>query len=325
MSSNINLLLILALVILIASTPNYVAIPAKFHKLISDKNNAILLLGLCFLVSYYNFNIGVLLAIFLFVVMINPMHIEKFENNNTTTNNTATNNTATNNTANNNTANNTATSNNTATNNTANNTANNTTNNAVVNNAVKNTTIDECDGVMYDDYDKMEDLISNLGNTMADLEDIRSNGSGGPSSENAKEFCGKLKEVNEHVEAINNNMKYGESFNAINDIVDDISNNLNNNIENFANRDIEENFMGATSDDAPLAEQENDVNYRLDEQLRQNCGMKKSNDFDLVGCKYDLNGNFDNEFIQGPPLAKCNIYNTPSVAKIGTEFYPINP
>lgn len=327
-SSNINLLLMIALVILIASTPNYVVIPEKFYKLISDKNNVILLLGLCFLVSYYNFNLGVLLALFIFVVMVNPPQLEGFASNNDPeepeTTEPETTEPETTDPPNNN------------------------------NNSISS----DCDGIMYDDYDEMGKYIEELGDKIADLAETHSDGSGGPSAENAKKFCEILNEADEKMEKVKDNMKQGEDFTqtannpnniigeiseTVNEAINGLNNNggnnnilnnngnnniVNNNIENFTNQresgNNVEGFMGATSNDAPLNETV-DTHHRLDEQLRQNCGMKKSSNFDLVGCKYDLNGNFDNEFIQGPPVSKCGAYNMAKTQQIGTEFYPINP
>lgn len=48
-------------------------------------------------------------------------------------------------------------------------------------------------------------------------------------------------------------------------------------------------------------------------------------DFDMVGCRYDLKGNLNNEFLQGPPVALCDNYNQIEIDKIGGAFYPINP
>jgi hypothetical protein len=48
-------------------------------------------------------------------------------------------------------------------------------------------------------------------------------------------------------------------------------------------------------------------------------------DFDMVGCRYDLKGNLNNEFLQGPPVALCGNYNQIEIDKIGGAFYPINP
>lgn len=48
-------------------------------------------------------------------------------------------------------------------------------------------------------------------------------------------------------------------------------------------------------------------------------------DYDMVGCRYDLNGNLKNVFLQGPPVALCDNYNQIEIDKIGGAFYPINP
>ena len=72
--------------------------------------------------------------------------------------------------------------------------------------------------------------------------------------------------------------------------------------------DIEEPFIGK----------------QIREQIKSRPAMN-GNDFDVVGCRYDLKGNLNNEFVQGPPVANCQTYDMVSVGNVGTAFYPINP
>lgn len=75
--------------------------------------------------------------------------------------------------------------------------------------------------------------------------------------------------------------------------------------------------------------EEEDLNEGfVGKQVRELFTAKKMDDgvdFDMVGCRYDLKGNLNNEFLQGPPVALCGNYNQIEIDKIGGAFYPINP
>ena len=66
------------------------------------------------------------------------------------------------------------------------------------------------------------------------------------------------------------------------------------------------------------------MKMQLNEQSKK-VSLKDGHDYDVIGCRYDLQGNLNNDFTQGPPISKCSIYDMASTQNVGCEFYPINP
>ena len=48
------------------------------------------------------------------------------------------------------------------------------------------------------------------------------------------------------------------------------------------------------------------------------------NPYDSVGCKFDVNFQPRNEFINGPPVSSCDAYSNINLKQTGTVFYPLN-
>jgi hypothetical protein len=363
--NELSLLLLVALVVLAAAIPTQVNIPGKFYKMVEDKTNVLLLLGLCFLVSYCNFPLGVMMSLFVFMVMVNSPNYEGFENNDIG-------------------------------NNIGNNIGNDIGNDVIDDMANNMVDIDsmpspsETDPSQPMNNDEMIDELppaseapeiatsepnvsqpeiqevvstasyddtkyETLGGDIEALNTIYNKGKSADGA--AQQFCDRLKIVQSAVKCpsnigMNNTTEQFASnggmlnnlANNIGDIADDMEdaklsmNNRNNSMNNselnslsepFTNRhhDEEEDFMPATSNEPSLSGN-NECEGFIGKQLREQFSVmerRDGHDYDVVGCRYDLNGNFTNEFLQGPPLAKCNIYDVDQVQNIGCEFYPINP
>ena len=49
-----------------------------------------------------------------------------------------------------------------------------------------------------------------------------------------------------------------------------------------------------------------------------------STNYDVVGCRFDLQSGPETESVNGPPLASCEAYKAVNVENTGTVFYPLN-
>jgi len=358
--NELSLLLLVALVFLAAAIPNQVNIPGKFYKMVEDKTNVLLLLGLCFLVSYINFPLGVMMSLFVFMVMVNSPSYEGFENNNV---------------------------------------VNDMTNDMVDIDSMPPTETDPSttmnNGEVVDDLppaseapevtsppvsQEMPRVISTavyddtkyetLGGDIEALNTIYNKGKSAEGA--AQQFCDRLKivqsaikcpshnsgmnntteqfatnggmlnnlvnDIGNSIENIANDMEDAKLSNSMNNAMNNGMNNamnngmkndeLNNLNEPFTNRrHDEEGFMPATSGEPPLSGNNESEGF-IGKQLREQFSVmerRNGHDYDVVGCRYDLKGNLTNEFLQGPPLAKCNIYDVNQAQNVGCEFYPINP
>ena len=55
-----------------------------------------------------------------------------------------------------------------------------------------------------------------------------------------------------------------------------------------------------------------------------NSSKNTFNPYDSVGCKFDVNFQPRNEFINGPPVSSCDAYSNINLKQTGTVFYPLN-
>jgi hypothetical protein len=350
--NELSLLLLVALVVLAAAIPNQVNIPGKFYRMVEDKTNVLLLLGLCFLVSYYNFPLGVMMSLFVFMVMVNSPNYEGFENNNVVDN----------------MANNMVDIDSTPP--VSESEPTEAMNNDDVNS--ESPPVSEApEEVIAPESPVAEKQMPNVISTASyddtkyetlggDIEALNTIYNKGKNSEGAaQQFCDRLKIVQSAVKcpsdySTNNTAEqFASNGGMLNNLANNIgntikniannmdnaklANNMNNDINNselnslsepFTNRhNNEEDFMPATSGEPPLSginESEGFIGKQLREQFSV-MDRRNGHDYDVIGCRYDLKGNFNNEFLQGPPLSKCNIYDVKEVQDIGCEFYPINP
>lgn len=75
-------------------------------------------------------------------------------------------------------------------------------------------------------------------------------------------------------------------------------------------------YEEASSDDYSLVEPFTNVR----KNNKNNC----FNPYDSVGCKFDVNYQPRNEFINGPPLSSCDAYLNTNLKQTGTVFYHLN-
>lgn len=337
----VNSLLMVALVLLAAAIPNQVTLPVEFYKLVEDKTNVILLMALCVLVSYCNLPLGAMMSIFVMMVMVNNPRIEGFENEDIAdcdpNSNTYTPNhpdcgagapdiceTDPNDPS--------------CLNSEPVDCATNPDDPSCQPSPVDCTiTPDDpsCqtpppidDVAKYTDFNGIGPVVDSLRSTLRL----------GENEDGAKQFCGALNMLSDKVQC-----PMSEPFDMLNSVSNSINklaggnnnsnnnsnkeeyNNINNSLNN-SNDDLTEGFMGAMSNEPQLNNNQSEdfVKQQLNEQTKQ-VALKQGHDYDVIGCRYDLQGNLNNDFLQGPPVAKCSIYDMAETQNIGCEFYPINP
>lgn len=337
--NGLNSLLLVALIVLAAAIPRQVSVPVEFYKLVEDKMNVLLLMTLCILVSYCNFPLGVMMSLFIFMVMVNNPNIEGFEDKTNTTDSLNTTQPDTTNTTD---SLNTTQSDSTTVNkcdpespdydpghpdcqtNTNNTETKNNTQTETKSNSQTNTqpVVAQSQPAEYVDYGSLDGFLINLRNAYMEKD----------NTAGAAKFCEALKRVKDSVKCPI------ENFSANNDILNSLSKGINNlasenqKINNTSYNDLDdldeinEGFMGAMSNEPRLNSNKSEdfMKMQLNEQTKHASNNSNSN-FDVVGCRYDLKANLNNEFVQGPPLTNCAIYDMATTTDIGCEFYPINP
>lgn len=285
MNKDLNLLLVLALTVLIAGVPTHVELPHNFYHMVNDKTNVILLMGLCLLISYCNFPLGVMMSIFVFTVMVyGQNHIEGFESNNEEGIP------------------------------------------GLEEDPINNMVGDEpLDGPINDVPDVPEDMgeesMNNIAgepkNNMVNTPDEPLNETKNDTTDSTASF------VNEQ------NLK--QDFGKLNERIQEntvtpseVCDQLTKIVKCPASS---EDFNAAYSNDEPINNSTDVEEGFIGRQIREQFQSQKptGKDYDVVGCRYDLQGNLNNEFVQGPPLSGCNTYDSGASQQIGADFYPINP
>jgi hypothetical protein len=284
----VTLLLVSMLVVLIAAVPQHIELPNAIYQLVQDKTNVMMLLALCFLVSYANFQLGVMMSVLVFIVILYGQNREHFENNDT-----------------------------------KNNSQNNTTDNKTNNKPTENKPADNKPEDNKPEDNKPEDNkpedkdekalkeeLSKLTKEMCDMDKS--------DTEGVSELATKIKELTDMIKGTqpmsntNTNTLVNNGGDEMPEDGDEAQEQFesayDNSDEKYDDDDLEEPFIG----------------QQIREQIKSR-PMTSGFDFDVVGCRYDLKGNLNNEFIQGPPVANCNTYDMVSVGNVGTAFYPINP
>ena len=196
-------------------------------------------------------------------------------------------------------------------------------------NNTANTTNDTQEAAAYVDYNGIGPIIDSMRTTHRI----------GDNPDGAQQFCGALNmladkvqcPISEPFDMLNslsnsiNNLAGGDKKEKYNNVNNNVSNNSNNNSVND-NGELTEGFMGAMSNEPELNNNDSEefVKQQMNEQTKQ-VALKQGHDYDVIGCRYDLQGNLNNDFLQGPPVAKCSIYDMAETQNVGCEFYPINP
>lgn len=360
----LNLLLLVALIILAAAIPNQVVVPNDFYRLVQDKTNVLLLMALCVLVSYCNFPLGVMMSLFIFMVMVHNPMVEGFENENEITDpcdpgyigNEVCNENA--NSTNMDPCDDSYTGTDLCCDEGSQKYAGDDvckTNNNVGNpNNINNVPVD-CDANPDDPACQSNPDMTNdtgpkildhaiLGNKIEELRSDYNSTDYQNDTEKATKICGTLQQVQDTVQCGTESFTggvIGTLSNKINNVVDAGINSLNS--ENFnntnsdeynnltdldgnnANNVVTEGFMGAMSNEPQMANNNSEdfMKMQLNEQTK--VALKNGHDYDVIGCRYDLQGKLNNDFVQGPPVSKCSIYDMASTQNVGCEFYPINP
>jgi len=295
MNKDLNLLLVLALTVLVAAIPNKVELPEKFYQLVQDKTNVMLLLGLCFLISYCNFPLGVMMSLFVFMVMAySQHHLEGFESNSTEEIDDL----------------------------------------ATLPDEANDNGIDMIKG-----SDDTESDLPPLGNKSANNSMMKNDVNGPPQyvkdmgippqymskSTTQAESTFESGSTASDLEALANEISQKKM--KAKEVCDRLSKIITCPSKEESKEDPKEEFNSAYSNDTALDESNDVEEGFIGRQIREQFQSQKAtgHDYDVVGCRYDLQGNLNNEFVQGPPLAGCNTYDSSASNQIGSDFYPINP
>ena len=320
-SKDLNLLLVVVLVMLTAAVPDKIQLPDKFYQLVQDKTNVMLLMTLCLLISYCNFPLGVMMSLFVFIVMINSQYrLEGFEgereDNGLDPDSGSRNNDLD------------YRNNDTGFRNDDPGSINNDTGSRNNDTGSRN----DDPGFRNDDTGSRNDDPGSRNNDLGSRNDDDGsiNISNNASSSEFKQSIGNKEEAVRVLDSIKNRLDSNDPATEVCDKIDQLNNYIKCRPGNQGeSNDIsDEGFNSAYSNEPPMDNESGDMKEGfIGKQLREQFQSQKQggHDYDVVGCRYDLQGNLDNEFVQGPPLAGCQTYDSGASSQIGTDFYPINP